>query len=125
MQAPASSPRAIVTLVLIGLAAGVLSGLLGVGGGIVMVPLLVGVVGLSQHSAHATSLAALVPIAAVGAVKFAAEGSVDYRIAALLALGALLGAPLGAALMARAKEGVLKTLFGILMVAVGAQLLWS
>lgn len=90
-----------------------------------MVPLLVGVVGLGQHSAHATSLAALSAIASVGATKFALEGSVDYEIAALLAAGALVGAPFGAALMARAKESLLKILFGILMIIVGAQLLWS
>ncbi len=125
MKEPATSPRAVVTLALIGLLAGLLSGLLGVGGGVVMVPLLVGVVGLSQHSAHATSLAALIPIASVGATKFALEGSVDYRVAGLLAVGALVGAPLGAGLMARIKEGLLKVLFGVLMVGVGVQLLWS
>jgi uncharacterized protein len=118
-------PRTIVTLVLIGLAAGVLSGLLGVGGGVVMVPLIAAIVGLNQHQAHATSLAALVPIAAVGATRFALDGSVDYGLAVLLAAGALIGAPLGARLMARTREGMLKVLFGLLMVGVGAQLLWS
>lgn len=88
-------------------------------------PLLVGVVGFGQHSAHATSLAALIAIAAVGATKFALEDSVDYGVAALLAAGALVGAPLGAALMARSKESALKIVFGLLMMVVGAQLLWS
>ena len=125
MNAPPRSPRAVVILLLIGLAAGLLSGLLGVGGGVVMVPLLVGVTGFNQHSAHASSLAALIPIASIGALKFALEGSVDYRLAALLAAGALIGAPLGAALMARTKEGALKAVFGLVMVVVGVQLLWS
>lgn len=122
---PVASPRSAVTLLLTGLVAGLLSGLLGVGGGVVMVPLLVGVVGFSQHSAHATSLAALIAIASVGAAKFALEGSVDFAVAGLLAAGALVGAPLGAGLMARAKESTLKILFGALMIVVGAQLLWS
>ena len=110
--------------VTVGVAAGVLSGLLGVGGGIVMVPLLVAVVGLGQHEAHATSLAAIVPIAAVGAARFAAAGNVDPVLAALLAAGSLVGAPLGARLMARTHEDVLKLVFGALMIAVALQLLW-
>lgn len=109
---------------LAGLAAGAASGLLGVGGGIVMVPLLTLVVGLGQHQAHATSLAAIVPIAAVSAATFAAAGQVDYTVAAALAIGAVVGAPLGARLMARAAEGLLKTMFGILLLAVSIQLLW-
>lgn len=108
----------------IGVVAGLLSGLLGVGGGIVMVPLLVLGARLSQHEAHATSLAAIVPIAAVGAVRFAAAGTIDYGAAALLALGSLIGAPLGARLMARLAEASLKMLFGALLVAVAVQLLW-
>lgn len=116
--------RLVASAVVVGLAAGMLSGLLGVGGGIVMVPLLVTVAHLGQHEAHATSLAAIVPIAAVGAVRFAAAGTIDYVLAALLAAGSLAGAPLGARLMARTKEGVLKLLFGALMLVVAGQLLW-
>lgn len=112
-----------VPAIVVGLAAGVLSGLLGVGGGIVIVPLLVAVVGLSQHRAHATSLAAIVPIAAVGAAAFAIEGNIDYGVGALLAIGTLVGAPLGARFMARTQEGPLKLMFGILMLVVAAQLL--
>lgn len=119
-----SSTRVTLAGVAIGAAAGLLSGLLGVGGGVVMVPLLVSFVGLSQHEAHATSLAAIVPIAAVGALRFAAADTVDLSVAALLAAGSLVGAPLGARLMARTREGVLKLLFGAFMVVVALQLLW-
>jgi uncharacterized protein len=107
----------------IGLVAGMLSGLLGVGGGIIMVPLLVAVMALSQHQSHATSLAAIVPIGAIGALTFALDGEVDLEVAGLLALGALLGAPVGARLMARIEERPLKIMFGLLMTAVGVQLL--
>ncbi|MFN2490688.1 MAG: sulfite exporter TauE/SafE family protein [Actinomycetota bacterium] len=108
---------------LFGLTAGVASGLLGVGGGIVMVPLLT-LVGFTQHRAHATSLAAIVPIAAVGAATFAFAGEVDYAVAAALAAGSLVGAPIGARVMARAGEGPLKVMFGVLMLAVAVRLLW-
>ena len=108
-----------------GLVAGLMSGLLGVGGGIVMVPLLVYAAHLSQHQAHATSLAATIVIGAVGATTFAAEGQVDLTIAALLALGALIGAPLGANVMARTPEGPLKIAFGLLMFVVAGLIMWT
>ena len=101
-----------------------MSGLLGVGGGIVMVPLLVSR-GLSQHRAHATSLAAIVPIAVVGGVAFALEGDVDYSIALLLSAGSLVGAPLGARVMARTKEAPLKIGFGVFMIVIAIRLLLS
>ena len=108
----------------IGVVAGVASGLLGVGGGIVIVPLLTGLLAMVQHRAHATSLAAIVPIAAVGAITFAAAGSVDVVVALLLAGGSLAGAPLGARIMARSTEGALQAAFGILMILVSVELLW-
>ena len=121
MRTPA---RSWITGAAVGLLAGLASGLLGVGGGIVMVPLLTAFLGLSQHRAHATSLAAIVPIAAVGALTFALSDRIDVGLAALLALGSLIGAPLGARLMARSTEGALKAMFGALMILVGIQLLW-
>jgi uncharacterized protein len=105
--------------ILVGAIAGVLSGLLGIGGGIVMVPLLVNTMHLSQHRAHATSLAAIVVIGVIGAAAFGQEGEVDLTVAAFLAIGGLVGAPLGARAMATTSEGELKIGFGLLSVAVG------
>ncbi len=84
-----------------------------------MVPLLVGLVAFSQHRAHATSLAAIVPIASVAVVVFAVEGAVEYDTAALLALGSVAGAPLGARAMAAVGERSLETAFGLFLIAVG------
>ena len=112
-------------LIVSGLFAGVMSGLLGVGGGIVMVPLLVMVAHLSQHEAHATSLAGVVLMASVGAATFGAEGEVEVELAGLLAAGSLFGAPLGARIMANTAEGNLKVAFGILMLIVSGLLLWT
>lgn len=106
-------------LILIGLVAGVSSGLFGVGGGLVMVPLLVWLCGVDQHRAHATSLAAIVAIAGVAAIVFAQDGSVDLRAGAVLAAGALVGAPLGARLLARTEAGRVRIAFGVLQVIVG------
>jgi uncharacterized membrane protein YfcA len=106
-----------------GALAGLTAGLFGVGGGIVIVPPLVAFAALSQHQAHATSLAAIVPIAAVAGTRFAIEGSVDWSAAALLSAGTLLGAPIGAWLLARSSAGALNLAFGAFMLIVAARLL--
>ena len=77
-------------LAAIGVAAGLLSGLFGVGGGIVMVPALV-LLGMGQHRAHAASLGAIVPIATVGAIVFGGASAVDLPAAAVLAAGGVVG----------------------------------
>jgi uncharacterized membrane protein YfcA len=118
------TPKVVAGTALIGLTAGLASGLLGVGGGIVMVPLLVMALGFGQRRAHATSLAAIVPIATVAAIPFATAGHADYAIAGCLAVGGLLGAPIGARALGRSDESTLKILFGVLMVAVAIELLW-
>lgn len=116
--------RAAWTIPLIGLAGGVISGLLGVGGGLVVVPGLVFVVGMAQRRAHATSLAAIAPVAAVGAVVYAAtEGAVDLGFAAVLSIGAMVGAPLGVRALARLPESALRVAFGLLSLVLGVRLL--
>lgn len=111
-------------LIAAGLAAGVLSGLLGVGGGIVLVPMLL-LAGYTQHEAHATSLAAIIPIAAAGAITFAVAGEVDPWIAVALAGGSLLGAPLGAKIMLAARETTLRLSFGLLTIAIALRMLFA
>jgi uncharacterized protein len=108
----------------VGLLAGLMSGALGVGGGVVMVPALVLAAGLSQHQAHATSLAAVVPIASAGAATFAWGGSLELAPALALAAGAVIGAPLGARVMSSLPERSLKVVFGVLMVVMGVYMVW-
>ncbi|MGH2752882.1 MAG: TSUP family transporter [Actinomycetota bacterium] len=109
-------------LLAVGFAAGLLSGLLGVGGGVVIVPLLVLIAGFGQHAAHVTSLVAVIPIAGVAAAAYAFDDSISFGIAGLLALGGLIGAPLGARLMARLSEATLKIVFGAFVVGMGVVL---
>jgi len=119
----AEGPRVIPPLLaLIGAAAGVLSGLLGVGGGIIMVPALV-IAGFGQHRAQATSLAAIVPIAMVGAFIFGRAENVDLLAAVVLAAGSLVGVRIGALLMHRLSEVLLARIFGAFMVVVAITLL--
>ena len=111
-----------ILLAAIGLGAGILSGLFGIGGGIVMVPALV-LVGLGQHRAQATSLAAIVPIALVGAALFGRADSVDVGAAIVLSAGSLVGARAGALLMHRLSEVLLARVFAGLLVAVAVLML--
>ena len=77
--------------ILLGLSAGVFGGLFGVGGGIIMVPGLVMLVGLNQHQAHATSITAIVATGSAAVVQFATAGDVAWATAAWLLVGALVG----------------------------------
>ena len=114
--------RVFVETALIGLVAGLSSGLFGIGGGAVIVPLLALRMGFEQHRAHATSLAAIVVIAVAGAATFAAEGAIDVQIGAALALGGVIGAPLGARFMAGLEADRLKMASGLLACVLGALL---
>jgi uncharacterized membrane protein YfcA len=102
----------------IGLSGGVFSGLLGVGGGVVMVPLLVLWSGYGQREAHAASLGAIIPISLAGVLTFGAAGEVQFKEAAALAVGAIVGAQVGARVLARARERTLKLGFGLLLLVV-------
>ena len=95
------------------------SGLLGVGGGIVMVPLLVWLCSFEQKNAHATSLGAIIPIAAAGAAVYAIGVSVDLAAASVLAVGGIAGAPVGAKLLSLSSDPWLKIGFGVLNLIVG------
>ena len=109
--------------VLVGLGAGFLSGLFGVGGGILMVPALVMVMHLDQRLAHGTSLAAVVPIAVSSTLSYTLSGEVDWVVAAFLALGAIGGAVVGTKLLHTLPERVLGWTFTALLVVTALRLL--
>src|SRR5512137_1320118 len=108
---------------LIGLAAGTFGGLVGLGGGVVMIPLMVGVAGLVQKQAHGTSLVAVVVTGLVGAATYAARGRVDVWAAVLLAATATITARLGARHANLLPEWKLKRAFGTFLLVVAVLLL--
>ena len=108
--------------IVIGLAAGVIAGLLGVGGGVLFVPGLVFFLGLDQHHAEATSLLAIVPVALVGTYRQDRYGNVHRHDALLLGLLSLAGAAGGVTLANTLSGTVLRDAFAVLMVIVAAQL---
>lgn len=112
---------------LLGVAAGIVSGLFGVGGAIVIVPGLVLLAKLPQHTAHGTSLAALaVPVAfLVGAREYYQRGQVNLAFAAVIALGLVIGAYFGARFAGTLSEAMLRKAFGALLLLVSVKLLAS
>lgn len=102
--------------------AGTLSGLFGLGGGIILVPSLMLVVGLGVRTAAATSLAAVVPIAAAGLTGYALAGEVDVRLAVLVSVGALFGTAIGTRLLRVLPERLLLSAFSLLLAVVAVRM---
>lgn len=109
----------------IGLGAGVLSGLLGVGGGFIMVPAMVYLLGLSQHQAHGTSLAVMIFIVLLGAITYSTHGQMDWMVAIQLAIGGVFGAMIGAKVANKISARQLRRYFGLLLVLVAARMVWD
>ena len=109
----------------IGLAAGILAGLFGVGGGILFVPTLTLVLGLTQLHAEATSLLAIIPTVLAGVWRQRAYGNVRWRASIVLGLTAIVGVEGGVRLAEALPEQTLRRLFGALMVLVAAQIAWQ
>jgi uncharacterized membrane protein YfcA len=112
--------------VLLGLVAGAFSGLIGVGGGVIIVPALVFLFGLSQHAAQGTTLALLVPpIGLLAAWTYYKEGFVDLHIAALICAGFFLGGFLGAKFANHLSNLALERVFGIAMLFIALKMIFA
>ena len=115
------SASTIALAILLGLAAGLLSGMFGVGGGILFVPTLVAL-GLGQLEAQATSLLAIIPTVAAGAWNQRRYGNLRIRAALVVGLASLAGVEVGARIATSLPEDTLRRLFAVLLFAVAAQL---
>jgi uncharacterized protein len=109
--------------VFVGLIMGVLSGLLGVGGGIVLIPILVLGFGMTQHLAQGISLAVIIPTAITGLINFHRKGLIDYRMAGLLALGSTVGTSLSANYVHLIPGATLTKVFGVFLTVVGMRMI--
>ncbi len=117
------SATTIALALVLGLSAGVLAGLFGVGGGILFVPTLVAL-GLGQVEAQATSLLAILPTVAAGAWNQRRYGNLRPRTALVLGLASIFGVEVGARIATSLPEDTLRRLFAVLLFAVAAQLVW-
>lgn len=121
--APAAPAGRLGPLVAIGLASGMFASLFGVGGGLVMVPLLIGLLAYDARAATATSLAAIIYTATFGALTHGALGNVDWGTALLVGLPAMAGVALGVAAKRRISSRTLTYAFAALLVAVAVGML--
>ena len=110
---------------LAGAIAGTAGGLFGVGGGLLLVPLLTGLFHLTQHQAHGTSLAVIGAAALAAVIVYATHGNVVWPVAGVVALGSLLTARFGARWATRMSPRGLKRAFAIFMILVAGRLLWQ
>jgi hypothetical protein len=113
-------------MLLIGLLVGMLSGVVGIGGGILFVPALIWLAGMSQHKAQGTSLGALLlPVGIFAFMEYYRKGNADLKVALLLALGFLIGGYFGAVGAQHIPDLWLRRIFAVTMIAVGGELLFS
>ena len=114
----------LVVAAVLGLAAGVFAGLFGVGGGILFVPTLTLVLGLTQIHAEATSLLAIIPTALVGAWRQTRYGHVNWHASLIVGVAAVGGVEAGVQIAESLPQHALRRLFGVLMLVVAAQVAW-
>lgn len=114
----------IIIAFLVGAIAALLGSLLGVGGGILMVPAFKSFLGLSMKQAIATSLAVMVVTASVSSFRYAGAGLIDWKIAGVAAIAALVAAYFGSELMKSLSAPQLRILFGVFLITVGIYILF-
>jgi len=116
----------ILGLLLIGLAGGILSGLLGVGGATILIPALLIIYKMTQHMAQGTSIAALLlPVGILAAMKYYQAGNINIKFAVFMALGFLVGGYIGAVIAQPIPDEILRKLFGIYLLIIAVQMILS
>lgn len=112
--------------ILLGLLAGVLSGLIGIGGGVIIVPSLIFLFGFSQQEAQGTTLGLLVPpIGILAAWTYYQQGYVNFKVAALICFGFVLGGLLGAKIAVVLPSQILEKVFGIALLAIALKMIFN
>ena len=118
--------ESVIYLILIGLAAGILGGMVGIGGGVLIVPALVLILGLSQHQSQGISLAMMIfPVGILGVINYYKKGYVDFRYAGLLAVGFFAGSYIGSKFSLSLPQDTVKKVFAIVMILLAIKLLFS
>lgn len=112
--------------ILLGLLAGILSGLIGIGGGVIIVPSLIFLFGFSQQEAQGTTLGLLVPpIGILSALTYYQQGYVNLKVAALICVGFFLGGLLGAKIAVGLSSEMLKKIFGFVLLLIGLKMIFN
>lgn len=116
--------QTILIIIMVGIAAGILGGLVGVGGGIIIVPALVYFIGFSQKTAQGTSLGLIMlPVGILGVLHYYKQGHVDFRVVGILAIGFLGGSYFGSKIALSLPQETVKKIFAVLMIIIAIKML--
>lgn len=113
----------VLIVLLMGLCTGILSGLLGIGGGVVLVPMMVFILGITQHTAQGISMLVIIPTAIVSLWHFHKDGLINYQAALYMAGGAVIGALITANLAQYIPASELKRIFGVFVIYTGFKMI--
>ena len=117
--------QTVLIIIMVGLAAGILSGLVGVGGGLVIVPALIYFLSFSQKTAQGTSLGLIMlPVGIFGVLQYYKQGHVDFRVVAILAIGFILGSYFGSKFALSLKQDTIKKIFACFMIVIAIKMLF-
>lgn len=120
------SMTSIIILLCIGLVAGILSGMVGIGGGIIIVPALVYFLGFNQHTAQGTTLAMfLIPIGILGAVNYYQAGHIDIKVALTIAVTFIVGSYIGSKISIGLDQNMVKKIFGIIIFIISIKMIFG
>lgn len=116
----------ILLLILIGLMAGLLSGLIGIGGGVVMVPLFIFLLGFSQHQAQGMSLAVMLPpVTLLAVLNYNKMGTINWKLALVVSLCFVIGGFLGSKMAVKIDNNSLRKIFGIIMLIIAVKMIFG
>ncbi len=117
--------QTILIIILVGIAAGILGGLVGVGGGIIIVPSLIYFIGFSQKTAQGTSLGLIMlPVGILGVLQYYKQGHVDFKVVGILAAGFLAGGYFGSKIALSLPQETVKKIFAVLMIVMAIKMLF-
>ena len=117
--------QTILLLIIIGLAAGILSGMIGIGGGIIIVPALVFVLGFTQQQAQGTSLGLLLlPVGILAVVNYYKQGFIDVKVVGIMSVTFILGGWLGSKIALSLPQETVKKIFAIILIVVAVKMLF-
>ena len=116
----------VISLIAIGLLAGIFSGFMGIGGGVIMIPLMIILLGFTQHEAQGTSLAVLaIPVTFLAAYNYYAEGHVNWKYTVVIAAAFVIGGFFGSKFAVKIDQSILKKIFGVVLILAAVKLFIS
>ncbi|KNF09247.1 putative permease [Gottschalkia purinilytica] len=109
----------------IGLIAGIVNGLFGSGGGTIVVPAMVFLLGMDEHKSHATAISIILPISIISTLIYFKNGILDFKVAGIVTIGGIIGGYIGAKLLNRIPRKILRKMFGTFMIIAAIRMVFK